>query len=397
MSDHALDELAGALPDLERHAPQWLDGRPIAATLAPPDADALSRALREINAAGLAAVPRGGGQHLRIGNPPARADLFLSTQRLDGVEVMEPAEGVCRAAAGTRLGELRRAAAVHGAELPIDGPDAATVGGALAAASVGPRSHVYGRARDAVLGLDVVLASGEATRCGGRVVKNVTGYDLAKLYTGSLGTLGVITAAWLRMRPEPETRQVRTRRFADTADAADAARTVARRGTVRVCALRWDGQGLLLVLELGGDAAAVSGDAEACGGEPADVAEIAALEAQQWQDCEGLRVRIAALPSQLEAVMQPLREAGGDLLVYPGPGLVYARFAAEAVDAGAAAARSAAAAASGPLRFEQAPAEWKRDHCVFGAREPEVALYRALKQRFDPSGALSPGRFAGRI
>jgi glycolate oxidase FAD binding subunit len=203
-ADAALDQLSKRLPDLERHPPEALDGVALAASLAPADAAEMGRALTEISAAGLVAIPRGGGRHLHLGNPPARADLCLSTHRLAGIEALEPAERVCRAAAGTPLAELRRAAASHAAEIPIDGPGDATLGGALAAASTGPRSHVFGRARDAVLGLDVVLGSGEVTRCGGRVVKNVTGYDLAKLYTGSLGSLGVITAAWLRLRPAPE-------------------------------------------------------------------------------------------------------------------------------------------------------------------------------------------------
>jgi glycolate oxidase FAD binding subunit len=199
----ALDALGSELTDcaLELHDPVPLDGVDIAATLSPRDGESLARAVAAVARAGLAAVPRGDGGHLGLGNPPSRADLFLSTLALSGVLAFEPAEGVCRAGAGTRLSELRRSVEAEGWELPLDGPGSATLGGALAAASVGPRSQGYGPARDAVLGLDVVLGSGERTRCGGRVVKNVTGYDLAKLYTGSFGSLGVIESAWLRLRP----------------------------------------------------------------------------------------------------------------------------------------------------------------------------------------------------
>jgi glycolate oxidase FAD binding subunit len=388
----ALDALAAELGEgaLVRHAPEPVDGVAIAATIAPRDAEALAAAIRALGRAGLSAVPRGGGRQLWLGNPPARADVFLSTAGLAGAGVFEPAEGVCRAEAGTRISELRRTVAAEGWELPLDAPAAATLGGALATASIGPRSHGFGRARDAVLGLSVVLGSGERTRCGGRVVKNVTGYDLAKLYTGSLGGLCVIESAWLRLRPRPETQRVLARRLdADTAFAQ--ALAAARRGTTRACALL---DGRELVVELAGDAAGVAGDADAIGADACDASRIDALAALQWEG-GGIRYRIAATASELPAVHAPLLRAGARTLAYPGLSLVYAWADLAGAQALAAAVDAAARAASGPVRCEVAPVSLKRGRDVFNASRDEALLTRALKQRFDPVGVLSPGRLAG--
>lgn len=374
-----------------------LDGATVADVLEPADAEAVAATLRSQGEAGGSVVPLGAGRHLALGNPPERVDAFLSTRNLAGIETFLPGEGVCRAGAGTTLGELRRAAADADMEIPLDGPDAATLGGALAAASVGPRSHVWGRARDAVLGLDVALASGELSRCGGRVVKNVTGYDLAKLYTGSHGSLGVITAAWLRLRPRPETTQVRRRAFDDAESALAAGARAARDATLRACVLVLGEDGSLAVAEWGGDGAAVAADAGSFGGEAVEGALLDELAERQWSDSCALRVRVAALATELGAVSAPLCAAGGRVLVHPGTGLVYASFDDASWQEGEQAALRAAASASGPLRFEVAPLELKRRRCVFGAPDAEVALFRSLKQRFDPDGALSRGRFAGRL
>ena len=131
----------------------------------------------------MAVLPCGGRTRLELGNPPSRADLLLDTSALSGVGEFDASEGVCQVQAGTSLGVLREALAGTGWEVPLDVPDASSVGGALASNAIGPRCAGFGLPRDVVLGLSVGHASGEQTRCGGRVVKNVTGYDMAKLYT----------------------------------------------------------------------------------------------------------------------------------------------------------------------------------------------------------------------
>jgi glycolate oxidase FAD binding subunit len=408
----ALQRLDGELGGvLERHEPVYVDGVAVGATLRPEGGEALAAALRAIADAGLAALPRGAGTHCGLGNSPRRADVLLSTAGLRGVDTFEPAEGVCHAAAGTPLAALRTAVTGEGWELPLDVPDdAATLGGALAVAAVGPRTQGYGPARDAVLGLEVALASGERTRCGGRVVKNVTGYDLAKLYIGSLGSLGVIEAAWLRLRPAPECVRALEVPPAALEEACAQGLAAARRSSVRACALlSQDSRELRGVLELAGDAPSVERDArwlaDELGAQAADPACLDAVGLVQRGAPEsgGLRFRLALLPSALAAGAARLSAAGASLLLYPGVNLVYARFALDGPDDGPGAARAfdaareVARAGSGALLCECAPPAAKRERDVFAPDPEALRLMRSLKAQFDPGGVLNPGRFAGRL
>lgn len=413
MSDgDALERLDGELGGvLEWHEPVYVDGVAARATLRPQGGEALAAALRAIADAGLAALPRGAGTHCGLGNPPRRADVLLSTAGLRGVDTFEPAEGVCHAAAGTPLAALRAAVTGEGWELPLDVPDdAATLGGALAVAAVGPRAQGYGPARDAVLGLEVALASGERTRCGGRVVKNVTGYDLAKLYTGSLGSLGVIEAAWLRLRPAPECVRAFEVPPAALEEACAQGLAAARRSSVRACALLSQGSRELRgVLELAGDAPSVERDArwlaDELGAQAADPTSLDAVGLVQRGAPEpsGLRFRLALLPSALAAGTARLSAAGASLLLYPGVNLVYARFALDGPDDGPGAARAfdaareTARASSGAWLCECAPPAAKRERDVFAPDPEALRLMRSLKAQFDPGGVLNPGRFAGRL
>src|SRR6266850_1996232 len=125
-----------------------------------------------------------------------------------------------------------------------------TLGGALATAALAPRALGFGRPRDVVLGCEVVLADGLRTRCGGRVVKNVTGYDMAKLYVGSLGALGVITGAWLRLAPKPAQLRVLQSDELDDASAVALGGLAARLATARSCLLCDETRGLRATVEL---------------------------------------------------------------------------------------------------------------------------------------------------
>ncbi|GGS47402.1 glycolate oxidase [Planobispora rosea] len=155
----------------------------------------------------LAVVPAGGGTRLHWGTPPERCDLLIDTCCLN--EILEHASGdlVVRVQAGVTMDALAEALAAQNQELALDVPLAgSTVGGTLATAAAGPRRLRYGTARDLLIGLTVVLADGTVARSGGKVVKNVAGYDLGKLFTGSYGTLGIITEAVFRLHPIPRAR-----------------------------------------------------------------------------------------------------------------------------------------------------------------------------------------------
>ena len=394
---------------LEHHDPVSVDGVSVRATLHPRDGRALAQMLAEMGRHGIAGLPRGGGTRLGIGNRPARADVLISTRKLRGVDTFEPAEGVCHAGAGTPLAELRDIVRAQRWELPFDVADAAaTLGGALASAAVGPRTQGYGLPRDVVLGLEVVLATGERTRCGGRVVKNVTGYDLGKLYTGCFGTLGVIEGAWLRLRPAPERVALLEAPGAEIAPACEGGLEAARRSSVRACALLCDaGAALRCVVELAGDAASVERDvhwlSDRLRAVPAPADALLRVQRRQCgtQGPHELRFRLGVLPAQLSAATQQLAAEGARILAYPGLNLVYAHFAlaeADDLEGAARAFRSAAAVASpGALLCEAAPEAVKRGRDVFSGDPALLPLMRALKQRFDPAAVLNPGRFAGGI
>ena len=392
------------------HEPRTVEGAQLEATLRPNGGEALAAALRLLSEQALPALVRGGGTRLATANAPCRARVLLETEGLAEAAEIDTDEGVARFAAGARLSALRDALAGSGWELPLDPPGiGATLGGALAAAAQGPR---FAAPRHVVLGLGVVLASGERIRCGGRVVKNVTGYDLAKLFVGSYGTLGVIEWAWLRLRPAPEATRVCVAALGPGAEADAVALSAARRPTVRVAAVldaalvagqRPAKAAYALVVELAGDAAAVEQDAEALASSAgACAADAAGLDAVHTAQAAGpLRVRVAALPSALPAAAEPLRRAGAAVLAYPARGLLWARFDLDgpdderAAERALCAAKEAARAAHGVCLLEVAPLAARLGREVFSGAIATLALERAVKRQYDPAGILNPGRFVG--
>ena len=405
-----LEALRDAVGDggLQEHEPVDLDGVAAALTLSPSDGEGLSRTLATLRRCGLAVAVRGGGSCAGIGNPPTGLDAFLSTGRLVGIEEFDASEGVCHVRSGTPLRDVREALTTSGWELPLDSPGRdATVGGCLAAASVGPRS--LGLPRDQVLGLMVSLTSGERVRCGGRVVKNVTGYDLNKLYTGSFGTLGVIESAWLRLRTVPERSASCEIRETQLEKACRAAIAAARCESGRAAAIASNGaKGWKVVIELAGDAPTVERDLawlrkEHCASDAPEraIEQIRDLQAEVPAPF-GLRFRIGALFSRLERTIVELRAGGASSLAYPGLQLVYASFALDALPAEGEVetifrnVKSVARSAGGGYVCEAAPISVKADRDMFGDLGASGPIIRALKRSFDPTGVLNPGRFAGR-
>lgn len=400
-----------------REAARELAGARIAWEVEPQDPDALASALRLLGESGGRAFVRGRGTHDDLGNFSAEVDAVLSTRALAGVEELDVQDGVVRVRAGTTLAQLADAVEPHGWQAPLGAPATASVGGTLASAAIGPRRLGQGPPRDCVLGLDVVLATGERTRCGGRVVKNVTGFDLAKLYTGSFGCLGVIEAAWLRLRPAPEVVSVYVASLTESHDPTGIATAAARRPTARCAALLdppvaqrvgLDAEDeAVLVVEFAGSEPGVRDDSrwlvERCGASEVAGDPIEALARAQVATpaAGGVRARVAALPSCSGRAAQALRQAGAQLTVHAGVGLLYAEWwAPDAARMAFPAVEHAAQLARGEARFEAVPLEHKRGRDVFGVGVDTRAAQermRVLKQQFDPHGVLNPGRFLGRL
>jgi glycolate oxidase FAD binding subunit len=190
----AADAIAGAQPKL---------------VIEPGMESELAEVLRLANEAGLAVIPRGGGTKLGWGNPPACADLILSTARLTKIIEHAWADLTVSVEAGCTIQRLQETLAQHGQRLALDPlwPEKATVGGVLSTNDSGALRLRFGALRDLIIGATIALPDGTLASSGGKVVKNVAGYDLPKLVTGGLGTLGVITRAVFRLHPLPRTKR----------------------------------------------------------------------------------------------------------------------------------------------------------------------------------------------
>ena len=212
----------GVLPDdqLSRYT---IDGIDPQAVILPASTHEIQEVLDYASDNGLSVIPAGSGTKLGIGNPPEGVDLVLSTSRLDQVLEYEPADLTVTVEAGIQLAVLQAKLAEHGQYLPLDPPyaDRCTIGGITATNASGPSRLQYGAARDRVLGMRVVQSSGTVVKSGGKVVKNVAGYDLNKLYLGSYGTLGVITEVSLKLQPLPEIERTILVTFADIEEAVN--------------------------------------------------------------------------------------------------------------------------------------------------------------------------------
>jgi glycolate oxidase FAD binding subunit len=188
---------------------------------APGSREELAALLRVAQEKEALVAPWGGGTQQAIGTPPERIDVLVSTERLNRVLIHEPFDLTISVEAGMTLGELRAHLAHHGQMLPVDPPlpARATIGGLIATATDGPRRLGYGTLRDLLIGITVVEASGQISKGGGMVVKNVSGFDMMKLYLGSFGTLAIIASANFKLLPIPRTAASLLCTFAASIDA----------------------------------------------------------------------------------------------------------------------------------------------------------------------------------
>jgi glycolate oxidase FAD binding subunit len=343
----------------------------------------------------LAVIPLGGRQHAGLGNIPARYDIALDTRRLTGVVEFEPADLTITCRAGTTLSELRKATSVSGLMAPFDPSisEEATVGGVLAANVSGPARVSLGTPRDFTIGMRVVTADGRLTRAGGRVVKNVAGYDLCKLYIGSLGTLAVIVEATFKTVPLPKKQLSLDFDFADPQAACrhvcDAVRAGLRVGSA------------LLTREvsritLGGTPEAVArSEFDIVAAASALGASRVATTAEVPTDAP-IIARSDTLPSRLPALLAEAAAGFPEAYIAALPWDGVCRIGLSDVGE-IEAVRQIAARYDAPCVVEICPDEAKREMDVFGKPPPSFSLMQAIKREFDPNGVLSPGRFVGRL
>jgi glycolate oxidase FAD binding subunit len=344
----------------------------------------------------------GGRTRLGCANQAHGIRAGLSLTQLAGIDEFEPDEGVLHAGAGTPIAQIREAARAEGWELPLDSSGArSTVGGTIASATTGPRALAFGSVSDAILGLDVVGGDGLVSKCGGRVVKNVTGYDLAKLYCGSHGSLAVLTGAWLRLRPAAGVCETYRCEVASSVEAFERIRKLARLTSVR--ALVWceapNEERSEVVVELGGSEEGVAHDRarfseavilEAVEDDRIDVLRDARAEIAEGEDMVVLRARV--LLSRCERMRRELLAAGLSVSIDPGLGVLLGR-GSLADSEKLLSIRECAEAAGGFATFEQVPDAWRSQLDVFGSQGGTESLASTLKEKLDPAGILNPGRF----
>jgi glycolate oxidase FAD binding subunit len=382
-----------------------------------------SAVMRAAAAEGMAVVPRGTGARLDWGSPPARCDLLVDTGLMN--QVLEHAAGdqVVRVQAGARLDHLAQVLAGAGQRLALDPPSAAgSVGGVLATGAAGPLRLRYGAGRDLLIGITVVRADGTVARSGGKVVKNVAGYDLGKLFAGSYGTLGLIAEATFRLHPAPAAACYVTLDCAD-ATAADAAIAAAADSPLTPSAAEIDRQARGAPVRVGilleGDPEGVaerSGRMTGLLGGVAGGTQVSPAPPSWWgrgaaaaSDRTVVRIGFwaGALLGVLAAVDATAAAAGLDPAISgsAAAGILYAAVDGQAAPAAVAgfvaALRAAATPATGsPTRGSvvvlHAPPQVRAIVDMWGP-VPALGLMRAVKDQFDPEHRMAPGRFAGGI
>ena len=422
-----------------------VDGRRPSAALQPSSVAEIAETLRFASAERLAVIPIGGRTHLHIGMPPHPYDLALDVSQMNRVLAFEPHDLTLGVEPGITYGELDRTLREKGQFLPLAPPlaERATIGGIVAAAADTPFRYAHGTARDFLLGIEFATGDGTVSKSGGRVVKNVTGYDLHKLFVGSLGTLGVITRLNFRTFPLPPDQKMFVAAFADAPGALGFCRAIAKSPlqprildvldpiAADLFATRDIGflsrNSWLVAIEAAGqeavlrryarDLAAISKEAHA--------SEFIGLDKSQRDQtfaclCEfsplaagttssAMIFRVAALASTLPALLEGMRKLAEDhgfkyAILIRALGVVYFAFLPpsgpkvfpELLSCSREMIDLCITAGASPM-IERCPLEMKKTLDMWPPAGAEYEIAERLKHVFDPQGILSPGRFRGGI
>jgi glycolate oxidase FAD binding subunit len=365
----------------------------------PGSVDDCARALRRAAADRLRVGFLGGGTAQALGRRP-EVDVTVHTEKLARIVEYAPSDMVIVVEAGVTLAALQAAAREHRQMLALDppSPERATLGGIVASGAFGPRRARYGGVRDVIIGVTLVRADGAVARGGGKVVKNVAGFDLPKVAVGSMGTLAMIATASFRLHPLPEASQTVCVRGLDAGGVVALVATLVRAQLepTSVVALRAEDGGFEVGVRFEGFEPGVVRQAARLG----ELAACAPALDDFWSRHDAvraggpLRVKVASMPTRLPAVAALVAPLGGRFAWYATLGLGFV--SCDSQDAAAvAAAREALVASGGSLVIETAEPPLRGAVDPWGPPPPGFDLMRALKQRFDPDRRLEPGRFVG--
>jgi glycolate oxidase FAD binding subunit len=383
---------------------------------------------------GLTALARGGGAHMHLGAIPDPFDVLIETSKLTCIQEHEAPDLTCQVEAGITLAALQAQLARKGQWLPLDVAHATqvTIGGILSVNASGPKRLRYGTARDLVIGMRVVQASGEIARSGGRVVKNVAGYDLNKLYVGALGTLGIIVEANFKLQPLPANERTLLLTFANHQDAMQTVSSIlgslltpsamelidagAATDMSDFFGLHIPTNGYTLALDFEGSLTTIErqmADARLIARKHGALLgdDLAGAEQEQFwhairEHLEGsVTCKAAILVSQMAKYLQKLEDIcqrhalESAIVAHAGNGILYIELrpgdATPRLVAAIAELRQQAQEARGSLVVERCPVDLKRRINVWGEPGANFRLMQRLKEQFDPKGTFVKGRFVG--
>ena len=416
-----------------------IDGVAPSVAVRPATVEAVSAVMSAAHSAGAAVIPWGGGTRIAMGNIPKRYDVALDLTGLDQIIAHNHGDLTATVQAGVTVATLRCALAEHGQFLAIDPPlpETATVGGTLAVGNSGPLKWQYGSVRDTVIGMKVVQADGVVTKSGGQVVKNVSGYDMARLHIGGLGTLGVIVEVSVKLTPLPhhETTVVASYDTASEAigasldifegDAAPLALTVID-ATAAASFEALDSGTYHLAVRLGGRTSTLermvsettaaarhhgSRRVHELDGQASDSLWRHAADFG-WDEATKptLGVRASVTPASVGSLWAALQrqdtvpEGRAALVCHPAHGILQACWYHEGAQPGDGAVRALVRSVretvrkeGGNMVVETCPPAVKVGLDVWDDVGDQIAVMRSLKDQYDPERILSPGRYAGGI
>ncbi len=383
----------------------------IPATVVEPDSvEELTAALERAARDQLLVVPRGGGTKLSWGPPPSRIDILLSTARLDRVLAHRHGDLTATVQAGATLAAANEQLGAHRQWIPLDPPASgrATIGGIVATNDSGPRRHRYGAPRDLIIGVELARADGRLARGGGIVVKNVAGYDLPRLMSGSFGSLGVIVSATFKLYPMSPASRTLLVPLREGRDAATLSNLIAQllASPLTPTAVEIATRPLRLLMRFESIETVVEQQAAAAAALVAGLGlrsdSLSGAEEQRlWaehQDAasneQGALLKITLLPAELGAVLGALEDLLGSghyaLTGRAGVGVLLVQIGGNAAAHSAAirGLRKELPPARGSVVIVRGSRELRESEGVWGELGDGAGLMRAVKQQFDPAGVL---------
>jgi glycolate oxidase FAD binding subunit len=380
----------------------------------PDSAESVGRVLEWASRDKLCVMVRGSGTKMDCGIPPRQIDILMSMTRLNAVVAHRHGDLTATIQAGAKLSDVNRALSQHGQWIPLDPPsaDRATIGGVVATNDSGPRRHRYGAPRDLIIGVEFARADGRLAKGGGIVVKNVAGYDLPRLLTGSFGSLGVIITATFKLYPLTTASRTLVVEPSTAAELGDLAVKISG-SHLTPTALEFATHPLRLIIRFESIEASVAQQSETASKLLAESGyEVrtfsGSAEEQFWQnhtrladDDRGALLKVSVLPTELAetlAVIERLAGKRGYVAAgRAGAGVFLLRITEEVqlqkrvIDG----LRDALQIGRGSAVVTKCSPELRSHVDVWGPIGDGLSLMKAVKQQFDPAGILSPGRGPG--